>query len=105
MPVYAMLVLWLVAVTVTPGTAAPDESAARPVTVASPVCPTAGVASTRPPSVKRPTRRTILKSARNGIPFPCPRPTAGKNRVGIRGSGPGFYCKRDVGVHYSLPDT
>src|SRR5262245_35569828 len=64
-----MLVAWLVAVTVTPGTAAPEESATRPVTVASPDCPTAGVEKTSPASATRATRRMTLKSARIGIPF------------------------------------
>src|SRR4026207_2536817 len=76
MPVYAMLVAWLVALTVTPGTAAPDESATSPVTVASPVCPTAGVVRTSPASARGPTRRRTRRSVRIGIPFllAAPRP-------------------------------
>src|SRR4030095_15953059 len=76
MPVYAMLVAWLVAVTVTPGTAAPDESATSPVTVASPVCPSAGVVRRSPANTTRATRRTTCNSARMGVPFllAAPRP-------------------------------
>src|SRR5262245_42085307 len=88
-----MLVAWLVAVTVTPGTAAPDGSATRPVTVASPVWPTAGVARTSPPSARRPTRRTILKSARIGIPFLCPRPTARDRTSGSTRESVGIFTK------------
>src|SRR4029453_16786428 len=85
MPVYAMLVAWLVAVTVTPGTAAPDESATSPVTVASPVCPAAGAARMSPARAKRPTRRTILKSARIGdsLSLPAPQPPHDSDCAGV----------------------
>src|SRR6185503_1298243 len=59
-----MLVAWLVAVTVTPGAAAPDESDTSPVTVASPVWPAAGVASTSPAIAIRLARRTNWNTTR-----------------------------------------
>src|SRR4030095_7044472 len=98
MPVYAMLVAWLVAVTVTPGTAAPDESATSPVTVASPVCPAAGVARMSPARAKRPTRRTILKSARIGDSLSLPRPNRRTIRTARELSG--YLLQKDVRVHY-----
>src|SRR3954469_10981300 len=104
MPVYAMLVAWLVAVTVTPGTAAPDESATSPVTVASPVCPTAGVAKTSPPSATRPTRRTMLRSARIGFPFSARGPSPGGDDLESAGVVP-YLLQRGVRVHYSFLDT
>src|SRR3954466_3459543 len=65
-----MLVAWLVAVTVTPGAAAPDESDTSPVTVASPVWPAAGAASASPEIATRLTRRTNWNTTRIGPSLP-----------------------------------
>src|SRR4029453_1275788 len=63
-----MLVAWLVAVTVRPGTAAPDSSDTMPVIEAKPVCAPAAVGRTGVASATRVSWRANSRIARHMDP-------------------------------------